>query len=107
MLADESVYLAIESTFCRVLKAHGQTAHHGHAKAPGANKPPTTHIAHQAAPSVVIGHDLPALFCGRETKTIYEHGLTNYSKVIDLRVGRLHKAGNENSARQMLVQQYR
>ena len=34
MLADESIYLASESTFSRVLKAHGQTAHRGRAKAP-------------------------------------------------------------------------
>ena len=34
MLADEGVYLASESTFSRVLWAHGQTAHRGRAKAP-------------------------------------------------------------------------
>ena len=45
MLADEGVYLASESTFSRVLKAHGQTAHRGRAKTPKAGRPPTTHIA--------------------------------------------------------------
>jgi transposase InsO family protein len=45
MLADEGVYLASESTFARVLRAHGQTAHRGRAKAPQARRPPTTHIA--------------------------------------------------------------
>lgn len=45
MLADEGVYLASESTFARVLRAHGQTAHTGRAKAPRAKRPPTTHIA--------------------------------------------------------------
>lgn len=45
MLADEGVYLASESTFGRVLKAHGQSAHRGRAKAPKAVRPPTTHIA--------------------------------------------------------------
>ena len=45
MLADEGVYLASESTFSRVLKTHGQTAHRGRAKAPKARRPPTTHIA--------------------------------------------------------------
>ena len=45
MLADEGVYLASESTFSRVLKEHGQTAHRGRAKAPKAVRPPTTHIA--------------------------------------------------------------
>ena len=44
-LADEGIYLASESTFSRVLKAHGQTAHRGRAKAPKASRPPTTHIA--------------------------------------------------------------
>ena len=45
MLADEGVYLASESTFARVMRDHGQTAHRGHAKAPKARRPPTTHIA--------------------------------------------------------------
>ena len=45
MLADEGVYLASESTFSRVLKAHGQTTHRGRAKAPKSVRPPTTHIA--------------------------------------------------------------
>lgn len=45
MLADEGVYLASESSFARVLRAHGQSRHRGRAKARGASKPPTTHIA--------------------------------------------------------------
>jgi len=45
MLADEGVYIASESTFARVLREHGQTAHRGRAKAPKAGRPPTTHIA--------------------------------------------------------------
>jgi putative transposase len=45
MLADDGIYLASESTFSRVLKAHGQTTHRGRAKAPKAVRPPTTHIA--------------------------------------------------------------
>jgi transposase InsO family protein len=45
MLADEGVYLGSESSFTRVLRAHGQTAHRGRAKAPHAVRPPTTHIA--------------------------------------------------------------
>lgn len=48
MLADEGVYLASESSFARVLRAHGQAEHRGQAKAPEAGRPPTTHIA--AAP---------------------------------------------------------
>ena len=42
-LADEGVYLASESTFARVLRAHGQSAHRGRAKAPKAMRPPTNH----------------------------------------------------------------
>ena len=45
MLADEGVYLASESTFSRVLRAQGQSAHRGRAKKPRAVRPPTTHIA--------------------------------------------------------------
>ncbi len=45
MLADEGVYLASESTFSRILRAHGQSAHRGRAKTPKAVRPPTTHYA--------------------------------------------------------------
>ena len=41
MLADEGIYLASESSFSRVLREHGQSAHRGHAKAPKAFRPPT------------------------------------------------------------------
>jgi putative transposase len=66
MLADEGVYLASESSFTRVLRAQGQTAHRGRAKAPKAVRPPTTHIA--AAPRQVWCWDmtyLPAQVLGR------------------------------------------
>jgi transposase InsO family protein len=66
MLADEGVYLASESSFTRVLRAHGQTAHRGRAKAPKAVRPPTTHIA--TAPRQVWCWDmtyLPAQVLGR------------------------------------------
>lgn len=66
MLADEGVYLASEFTFARVLRAHGQTAHRGRAKAPRAKRPPTTHIA--SAVSQVWCWDvtyLPAAVVGR------------------------------------------
>lgn len=45
MLADEGRYLASESSFHRVLRAHGQTAHRGRAKAPSKPRQPTTHVA--------------------------------------------------------------
>ncbi len=66
MLADEGVYLASESSFSRVLRAHGQTTHRGHAKAPRTVRPPTTHIA--TAPGQVWCWDmtyLPAQVQGR------------------------------------------
>jgi transposase InsO family protein len=66
MLADEGVYVASESSFARVLRAQGQTAHRGRAKAPKATRPPTTHIA--TAPRQVWCWDmtyLPATVIGR------------------------------------------
>ena len=65
MLADEGVYLASESSFARVLRAEGQNAHRGRAKAPRAVRPPTTHIA--SGPRQVWCWDmtyLPALVTG-------------------------------------------
>jgi hypothetical protein len=63
MLADEGVYLASESSFSRVLRAHGQNRHRGRAK--GAQGRSTADDAHRdgAETGVVLGHDLPA--CGR------------------------------------------
>ncbi len=66
MLADEGVYLGSESSMVRVLKAAGQNARRGRAKAPRASKPPTTHIA--TAPTQVWCWDmtyLPAQVMGR------------------------------------------
>ena len=65
MLADEGVYLASESSFTRVLRAEGQNAHRGRAKAPRAVRPPTTPIA--SAPRQVWCWDmtyLPAMVMG-------------------------------------------
>jgi putative transposase len=45
MLADEGTYIASESTFSRVLRAHGQTRHRGRAKTPQRMRPPSTHVA--------------------------------------------------------------
>jgi putative transposase len=66
MLADEGVYLASESSFARVLCAHGQSQHRGRAKAPHPVRPPTTHIA--TAARQVWCWDmtyLPAIVMGR------------------------------------------
>ena len=55
-LADEGVYLASESSFQRVLRAHGQTRHRGRAKAPRPQPPPKRATrapprAHRARPA--------------------------------------------------------
>lgn len=66
MLADQGVYVASESSFARVLRAHGQAEHRGRAKAPRAVRPPTTHIA--TAPRQVWCWDmtyLPATVIGQ------------------------------------------
>jgi len=44
-LADEGVYIASESTFCRLLRAVGQNRHRGRSRAPQPRRPPQTHIA--------------------------------------------------------------
>jgi transposase InsO family protein len=65
-LADEGVYVASESSFQRVLRAHGQTRHRGRAKAPRKSRPPTTHVA--TAPRQLWCWDmtfLPAQVIGR------------------------------------------
>jgi len=45
MLADEGTYIASESSFSRVLRAHGQSRHRGRAKAPERKRAPSTHVA--------------------------------------------------------------
>jgi transposase InsO family protein len=47
VLADEGVYIASESSFHRVLRAHGQMNRRGRARPPRPSRPPTTHIATQ------------------------------------------------------------
>ncbi len=42
-LADEGIYLASESSFRRVLRAHGQMNRRGRAQPPRTSRPPTTH----------------------------------------------------------------
>jgi putative transposase len=44
-LADEGIYIASESSFHRVLRAHGQMNRRGRARPPQTSRPPTTHIA--------------------------------------------------------------
>jgi putative transposase len=66
MLADEGVYIASESSFHRVLRAHGQMHRRGRARPPRRSRPPTTHIA--TRPGAVWCWDvtfLPATVQGR------------------------------------------
>jgi transposase InsO family protein len=66
MLADEGEYLASESSFSRILRAHGQNRHRGRARVPHKQRPPTTHVA--TAPGQVWCWDmtyLPADVAGR------------------------------------------
>jgi len=44
-LADEGIYIASESSFHRVLRAHGQMNRRGRARPPRAARPPSTHVA--------------------------------------------------------------
>ena len=44
-LADDGIYIASESSFHRVLRAHGQMNRRGRAQPPRASRPPITHIA--------------------------------------------------------------
>jgi transposase InsO family protein len=65
-LADEGTCLASESTFSRILRAHGQTRHRGRAREPRQSRSPTTHMA--TAPGQVWCRDmtyLPAEVAGR------------------------------------------
>ena len=50
-LADEGIYIASESSFHRVLHAHGQMNRRGRAQLPRTSRPPTTHIANRPATS--------------------------------------------------------
>jgi len=64
--ADEGVYIGSESSFHRVLRAHGQMNRRGRAHPPRKSRPPTTHIATQ--PGEVWCWDmtfLPAQIQGR------------------------------------------
>lgn len=59
MLADESVYIASESSFQRVLRRHGQTEHRGRSQVPQPSRAATTH--HATAPGQVWCWDMTYL----------------------------------------------
>jgi putative transposase len=66
VLADEGLYIASESSFHRVLRAHGQMNRRGRARPPRTSVPPRTHIA--SRPGEVWCWDvtfLPAQIQGR------------------------------------------
>jgi hypothetical protein len=58
-LADQGLWLGSESTFYRVLRANGQVAHRGRARAPK-SRPKATHTATATAQVWVWGHHLAA-----------------------------------------------
>lgn len=45
MLADDGIYIASESSFSRVFRAHGQLRHRGRSRTPQRRRPPSTHVA--------------------------------------------------------------
>ena len=78
--ADEGIYFASESTFARVLRAHGQNRC-GRAKAPEATRPPTTHIAR--APRGVWCWDMTYLPASVLNRWFYPHLILDlYSRKI-------------------------
>lgn len=62
-LADEGVYVASESSFSRVLRAHGQTLHRRRAKAPRRVRPPTTHVATAAWDRSFLPTQVDGVWC--------------------------------------------
>lgn len=58
-LADEGVYVASESSFRRVLRAHGQNSRRGRSRAPQPGRTPSTHVA--TAPGQVWCWDMTYL----------------------------------------------
>lgn len=59
MLADRGRYIASESSFARILRAHGQSRHRGRARPPRKVRAPTTHVA--TAPGQVWCWDMTYL----------------------------------------------
>ena len=60
VLADEGVYIASESSFHRVLRAHGQMNRRGRAHATAEVSPANHAHRHSTRRSLVLGHDVPA-----------------------------------------------
>ena len=81
-LADEGIYIASESSFHRVLRAHGQMNRRGRAQPPRASRPPTTHIA--TAPAEVWCWDLTFLPTQIQGRWFYLYLILDlYSRKID------------------------
>ncbi|OLQ75587.1 transposase [Photobacterium proteolyticum] len=70
-LADDNVYLASESTFYRVLKAHNQLHHRGRSQTPRKVKAPTSYTAEK--PNQVWSWDITYCVPGVQG----EHGCSN------------------------------
>ena len=80
-LADEGIYIASESSFQRVLRAHGQNAHRGRSRAPQPARTPTTHVA--TAPGQVWCWDMTYLPTQVQGQWLYLYLIMDlYSRMI-------------------------
>ena len=59
-LADEGVHIASESSFHRVLRAHGRMNRRGRAQPPRTSRPPTSTHCQPPRRYLVLGRDVPA-----------------------------------------------
>ena len=66
-LADKGIYLACESTFYRVLKAHDQLYHRGRSRAPRKVARPTTYVA--SGPNQVWSWDIT--YCASKVRGLF------------------------------------
>jgi len=99
MLADEGVYIASESSFSRVLRAHGQTRHRGRSKIPQRKRPPSTHVA--TGPRQLLSWDMTFLASQVLGKWFYLYLILDvYSRKI---VGfEVHETDNSDHAVELL-----
>ena len=80
-LADEGIYIGSESSFHRVLRAHGQMNRRGRTRPPRVLRPPTTHIA--SGPGEVWCWDVTFLPAGIQGQWFYMYMILDiYSRMI-------------------------
>jgi putative transposase len=98
-LADEGIYIGSESSFHRVLRAHGQMNRRGRARPPRVSRPPTTHIA--SGPGEVWCWDVTFLPARVQGQWFYMYMILDiYSRMI---VGfEVHATDNADHAAQLV-----